>query len=140
VALPVLGFVTPVVPVTVMLNAASEALAVPSATVITIPDVVPASVAFGLPESCPVVVLKVAQDGAFLMENVMVPASESLALGVKVYCPPTVTEVGGVPEIVAVAAAVSAAVEPTVTPSPPPHPVRASAMRTGAQTALISLK
>jgi hypothetical protein len=109
----------------------------------TIPAVVPESVAFGLPESCPVAVLKVAHDGAFLMENVRVPPSESLAVGVKVYWPPTVTEVGGVPDIEALGeggATVSATAEVTATPSPPPQPVRASATKTGAQTAMISLK
>ena len=71
------------VAVTVMLNAASEALAAPSAAVMTIFSVVPVSVIFGLPESRPVVVSKLAHDGGFWIENASLPPSESLAVGVK---------------------------------------------------------
>ena len=147
VAVPLVGVVVPVVPVTVMLNADSDAVAVPSATLITIFEVVPTSVSFGLPESCPVEVLNVAQEGAFWMEKVMAPPSESLAVGVKLYWVPTVTPVVGVPLIVAVVAVAglptSFAVELvgfTATPSPPPQPTRASDASKGAPRALISLK
>jgi hypothetical protein len=70
---------------TLMLNAAREAVAEPSATVITIPELVPTSVSLGLPESCPVCALKVVQEGAFAMEYVIEPPSVSLAVGVKLY-------------------------------------------------------
>jgi tRNA A37 threonylcarbamoyladenosine synthetase subunit TsaC/SUA5/YrdC len=80
VAVPVPGIP---VAVTVMLNAGSEALAVPSATVITIPEVVPASLTAGVPDNWPVLVLKVAQAGACAIEKVSAPPSEALALGVK---------------------------------------------------------
>jgi uncharacterized membrane protein YkgB len=79
---PVVGVVA-AVPVTVMLNAASEAVAVPSAAVITIFSVVPVSVTFGLPESWPVDGLKLAQLGGFLIVKASAPPSESLAVGVK---------------------------------------------------------
>jgi len=46
-------------------------------------------------------VLKLAHDGMFVMLKVnVVPASTSFAVGVNVYCVPTVAVVGGVPEIV----------------------------------------
>ena len=70
---------------TTILNAGREAVAVPSATVITMPVVVPTSVSFGLPDSWPVCALKAAQAGAFVMEYVSVPLSVSLAVGVKLY-------------------------------------------------------
>jgi hypothetical protein len=68
-----------------MLNAGSAAVAVPSAAVMTMFIVIPVSVALGLPNSWPVVVLKLAQAGAFLIENASLPPSESLAVGVKLY-------------------------------------------------------
>jgi hypothetical protein len=40
-------------------------------------------VTFGLPESCPVAALNVAQAGALAIENLSAPPSESLAEGVK---------------------------------------------------------
>src|SRR5688572_19156645 len=60
---------------------------------------VPTLPAAGVPCSRPVVVLNVAQVGLFVMLNVSVPPSESLAVGVNEYCVPTVAVVGGVPEI-----------------------------------------
>src|SRR5512139_2147970 len=54
----------------------------------------------GVPCRRPVLVLNVAQAGLFVMLNVsVVPAFASLAVGVNVYCVPTVAVVGGVPEI-----------------------------------------
>ena len=64
---------------TVMLKAASEALAVPSAAVMTIFRVVPVSVIFGLPESRPVVVSKLAHEGGFWIENASVEWNEAEA-------------------------------------------------------------
>jgi hypothetical protein len=109
--------------------------------------VIPVSVALGLPDSWPVVALKLAQVGAFWIENVSFPPSESLAVGVKLYWVPTVTPVMGVPDMVAVAgvptaSAVDDASGLTVTLSPPPQPakVRVSESSAVAQMALISLK
>src|SRR5262245_51033947 len=70
-------------PFTVRSNAARDAVALPSLTEMTMPDVVPASPAAGVPESLPVVVLNVAHAGVLLMLNVMVSPSASAADGVK---------------------------------------------------------
>ncbi len=67
--------------VTVMEKAGKDALDAPSATLITIPVYVPTFAAVGVPLSWPVVVLKVAQDGLPVMENVSVPPAASEALG-----------------------------------------------------------
>jgi hypothetical protein len=48
---------------TVIANADKEADALPSLTLITMPEVVPTSAAAGVPLSCPVAALKLAQDG-----------------------------------------------------------------------------
>jgi hypothetical protein len=88
-----------------------------------------------------------------------VPPSVSLAVGVKLYWAPTVTEMAGVPEMVArpmvpvlpvlplllelleLVPAVSAAVPGfTSTPSPPPHAASAQETSKEALMALISLK
>ena len=66
VALPLLGAVT------VIENAASEALAVPSLTLITMFEYAPACAAVGVPDRRPVVVLNVAHDGRFWMLYVSV--------------------------------------------------------------------
>src|SRR5215831_3695872 len=85
--------------VTAIENAGSDVLAVPSLTLITMLEKVPAAV--GVPLSCPVLVLNVAHDGLPAMLNVSaVPVSGSLAVGVNVYAVPTEALVGGVPEIV----------------------------------------
>jgi hypothetical protein len=69
--------------VTTIENAGSDAVACPSLTPIAMFANVPAAV--GVPWSCPVVVLKVAQVGLFATLNVsVVPASGSLAVGVNV--------------------------------------------------------
>jgi hypothetical protein len=85
--------------VTVSENAARDAEACPSLTLIAMFEKVPAAV--GVPDSCPVVVLNAAQVGLFATLNVsVVPVSGSLAVGVNVYSVPTLPVVGGVPEIV----------------------------------------
>ena len=86
---------------TVTENADSEALPpLPSLTLMTMPEVVPASAAAGVPDSRPVDVLKLAHDGRFAMANVSVSLSGSDAVGVKPYAAPEFTEVTGVPLIV----------------------------------------
>ena len=53
----------------------------------------------GVPDSLPVDVLNVAQEGRFWMLNVSLSPLGSLAVGVKLYAAPVRTEVGGVPLI-----------------------------------------
>src|SRR5687768_10286415 len=74
--------------VTVIEKAARDAVALPSLTEITMPDVVPASLASGVPESVPAVVLNDAQAGLFVMLNVSASPSPSDAIGVKLYAVP----------------------------------------------------
>lgn len=76
-------------------KAASESLALPSDTEITMLEVVPANV--GVPLNWPELVLKVAHEGLFAILNVSVWPSGSDAVGVKVYDWPAVTDAGGVP-------------------------------------------
>lgn len=64
---------------TVIANAGSEAVDDPSLTLMMMLEKVP--VLLGVPESLPVVVLKVAQLGRFVMENASVLPSASAALG-----------------------------------------------------------
>jgi hypothetical protein len=66
--------------VTVMENAASDADAVPSLTLITMLLFVPTCAAPGVPCSRPVVVSKVAHTGRFAIENVSGSLSASAAL------------------------------------------------------------
>jgi hypothetical protein len=73
-------------------------LAVPSLTLITMFEKLPVDV--GVPVSRPVVALNVAHAGRFVIANVSVLPSGSLAVGVNEYAVPTMAEVGGVPEIV----------------------------------------
>src|SRR5256885_1389465 len=88
--------------VTTIENAGNDAVACPSLTLIAMLADVPAAV--GVPWSCPVVVLNVAQVGMFATLNLsVVPASGSLAVGVNVYSVPTLSVVGGLPEIVGAA-------------------------------------
>ena len=68
---------------TVMANAASEALLVPSETEITIPEVVPVWLLVGVPVNAPLVVLKLAQAGLFWIEKLRVPPLGSVVVGVK---------------------------------------------------------
>ena len=85
---------------TVIAKAGREADAVPSLTPITIPEVVPTSAAAGVPLSCPLAVLKLAQEGLFVMEKVRLLPDGSVAVGVNEYVIPTVTLEPGEPEIV----------------------------------------
>ena len=85
---------------TVIANASSDADALPSLTLITIPLYVPTSLADGVPLSCPVAMLNVAQAGLFVIENDRVLPDGSVAVGVNEYAVPAVALVGGVPEMV----------------------------------------
>jgi len=85
---------------TVIANAGNDADALPSLTLITIPEVVPTSAAVGVPLSCPVAVLKLVQGGWLVIENVRVLPDGTVVVGVKEYAMPTVTLVFGEPEIV----------------------------------------
>jgi hypothetical protein len=67
--------------VTVRENAGNEALDPPSATLITMPVDVPTFAAVGVPESCPVVLSKLAHAGLPTMEKLSVPPAASDALG-----------------------------------------------------------
>src|SRR5688500_14836814 len=86
--------------VTVIEKAAREAVALPSLTVITMPDVVPAWLAVGEPESLPSDGLKVAQAGLLAMVKLSVSPSPSDAAGVKLYAVSAFALVGGTPEMV----------------------------------------
>jgi hypothetical protein len=90
----------PAAALTVIANAGKAADALPSLTLIRMPEWVPTSAAAGVPLSCPVTVLKLAHEGGFAMENVRLLPDGSLAVGVKEYAVPAVTLVPGVPEIV----------------------------------------
>src|SRR5262245_25862253 len=83
---------------TVMPDAGSDAVAVPSLTLMTMLLYVPAVV--GVPDSLPVVVLNVAHVGLFVMANVSVSPLASDAVGWKLYAVPATRLVDGVPEIV----------------------------------------
>ena len=85
---------------TVTLNAGSDAVRVPSLTVMTMPAVVPTSPAPGVPDSAPVLVLNAAHAGLFVMLKVSVLPSGSLAVGVNAYAFPGMTVIPGVPLIV----------------------------------------
>jgi hypothetical protein len=107
--------------------------------------VVPVSVLFGLPESCPVLVLKAAQAGAFWMLKVIFPPSESDAAGVKLYWEPTLVPVEGVPVMLTVGVVWFAVGGPEalseliVVAAPPPQAARINAAAVAAHRALISL-
>ena len=81
-------------------NAASAALALPSLTLITMFEYVPALAPVGVPDSCPVAVLNVAHAGRFAIANVSVSPSPSAAVGRNVYALPALTVLAGVPLIV----------------------------------------
>jgi hypothetical protein len=68
--------------VTLMENAAKEALAEPSDTVMTMFEYVPALVVAGVPASCPVLALKLAQVGLLEIENVRVVSRGAVVVGV----------------------------------------------------------
>jgi len=62
----------------------SEAESVPSLTEMTMPASVPTSADCGVPDSCPVLALKVAHDGLAVMLKVSVMPLGALAVGIKV--------------------------------------------------------
>ena len=68
---------------TVMENAGSDAVALPSLTEITIPEYTPTFAVCGVPESCPVVVLKAAQLGLLAIAKLSAVPLGWVALGVK---------------------------------------------------------
>ena len=104
--------ITGAVFVTAIENAASETVACPSLTLITMPFVVPMWAAVGVPCKEPVVVLNVAHAGVVLMLNVsVVPAFGSLAVGVNEYGAPATTLVGGAPEMLGGAFGTAIAIE-----------------------------
>src|SRR6185437_3711855 len=85
---------------TVIVNAASAALVVPSLTVITMPASVPTSPLAGVPLSCPLAMLKLAQLGLFWILKLSVLPLESLALGVNEYAVPACAWIGAFPLMV----------------------------------------
>ena len=110
---------------TVIAKADNVADAVPSLTLITTPDVVPTSPATGVPLSCPLLVLKLAQEGLLVIEKMRVLPDGSVVVGVKEYAVPTITLVFGEPEIVgpetpAATVIANAGSEPLATPSVTP--------------------
>ena len=84
---------------TVIENAASDVVALPSLARITMFEYVPICASVGVPLRRPVEVLKDAHAGLFEMLKVRESPFESLAAGVNEYAEPTPTEVEGVPEI-----------------------------------------
>ncbi|HXQ21003.1 MAG TPA: hypothetical protein VN812_04970 [Candidatus Acidoferrales bacterium] len=84
--------------VTVIVNGARDADAVPSLTEIVMLAYVPTLAAGGVPDSWPVAVLNVAQAGWFSIANRCVLTRPD-TVGVKAYADPACTEVGGVPLI-----------------------------------------
>ena len=85
---------------TVIEKLGSEAELVPSLTEIRMPVNVPTLLEDGVPDSWPVLLLKLAQLGLPEMEKVSVLPLGSVVEGVKVYAEPAVTEVGGEPLMV----------------------------------------
>ena len=68
---------------TVIENAPSAALSLPSLTLMTMFEYVPTLAAAGVPTNCPVAVLNVAHVGRFAIENVSGSPSPSAAAGWK---------------------------------------------------------
>src|ERR1043165_5759524 len=85
---------------TLITNDASETLAVPSDTEITMAAELPTSPAVGVPVRRPLVVLNVAQAGLLSMRQVSEWPSGSDAVGRKLYGAPTVALVAGDPPMV----------------------------------------
>jgi len=86
--------------VTVIVNGAREADAVPSLTEIVMLANAPRLPDAGVPDNCPVVVLNKAQVGLFTIENVSAAPRGLDAAGMNEYVCPTVAEVEGVPVMV----------------------------------------
>src|ERR1700732_1751034 len=85
---------------TLIENAGNDAESVPSLTLMTMFEYVPACADVGAPDSVPLVVLKLAQAGRFCTLNVSLSPSGSDAVGVKLYSDPTATPVAGCPKMV----------------------------------------
>ena len=85
---------------TVTVNAGRVVVAVPSLTLITMPDAVPTFAAAGVPESVPSLLLIDNHAGLPRTLNVRRSPSASAAVGRNVYAWPTVAPVEGEPEIV----------------------------------------
>lgn len=85
---------------TAIANAGSDAFVRPSLTLMTTFEYVPTFEVVGVPDSCPVVVLKVAQLGRFAIENVSASPSASVAVGRKLYAAFALTVPDAVPLIV----------------------------------------
>ena len=86
--------------VTLIENGARDALLVPSLTEMTMLEYVPTFAVVGVPETVPLAMLKVAQDGRFCTLKESAAPAASLAVGVKLYGYPATSVVDGVPEIV----------------------------------------
>src|SRR6516162_8886793 len=84
---------------TVIENAGSEAVCVPSLTLITMPGSVPTFPAVGVPDSWPVALLNLAHTGLAAIEKVSFAPLESLALGRNMYAVATMARVPGAPEM-----------------------------------------
>ena len=76
-------FVPPPAAVTVMVNAGSDVVALPSLVEITMPEYVPTCAVVGVPESWALTMLNVAQAGLFVIENPRASPSASLTVGRK---------------------------------------------------------
>ena len=85
---------------TVMANAGRLVVAVPSLTLITMPDAVPTLAAAGMPASVPSALLIDNHAGLPRTLNVRLSPSASAAVGRNVYAWPTVALLAGEPEIV----------------------------------------
>jgi hypothetical protein len=83
-----------------MANGGSDVVAAPSLTLITMFENVPTFASVGVPASRPVLVLKLAHDGRFEIENRSLSPSASDAVGWKLYACPAMTLGAGEPEIV----------------------------------------
>src|ERR1700722_15469997 len=79
-------------------NASIVLVCMPSVTLIATLAKVPA--AFGVPESSPGEVLKLAQEGLFITEKTSPVPLAALVVGRNVYIVPSATSVGGSPEMV----------------------------------------
>src|SRR5579863_4019809 len=86
--------------VTEIAKGGNDAEALPSLTLITMPDEVPTFAAVGTPLSKPVAVLKLAHEGRFVTENDSVAPAGPLAVGWNEYALPATSVVAGAPEIV----------------------------------------
>jgi hypothetical protein len=86
--------------VTAMANAGSAALVVPSLTLMTIFESVPTLAAAGVPESSPVVALKLAHVGLSVMEKLAFFPASTVAFGSNAYAWPATTDFAGDPAMV----------------------------------------